>query len=178
MRMKTSTVKLNSFTFFKLSSTVFAFLFFLSFVVERPLLTVTGICAENSKPVQGVTVAIMVDGGVLTQCETAADGVYKLKVNFGKLVKLTFDKKGYLSQSVKLRTVLLGQSEKEMTANYNFEMISLPSDTSSIRFDRAVDEVMYDDVSNKFVSNMEYQERVKADFEAVKSKIFEAKATK
>jgi len=176
--MKSLKIKLDSYCFLKLSSLLVLFLFFLSFAVERPLLTVTGVCAENSKPVAGVTAAIMVDGGVLTQCETGADGIYKLKVNFGKLVKLTFDKKGYLPQTVKLRTLIIGQSEKEMTANYNFEMISLPSDTSSIRFEKSVDEIMYDDVVNAFVSNTEYKERVKSDFDMVKKLIQEQKMPK
>jgi hypothetical protein len=173
--MKSTKSTLSTFKFFKGISLVLVSFFFLSLSYERPLFTITGICSQNNKPLEGVLVSILVDGGTLSKCTTGADGKYKLTLNFGKLVKLGFEKKGYLAQTVKLRANLNGVPESEMTHQYNFEMIQLPSDTSSIRFDRSVDEIIFDNSSNKFMSNTEYSDGVKADFDAVKKLIEEAK---
>lgn len=89
------------------------------------------------------------------------------------MVKVGFEKKGYLTQTIKLRTVLNGISETEMTHIYNFEMISLPNDSSAISFDRSVDEILFDNDTKKFISNSEYKDGVKADFDAVKKMIEE-----
>lgn len=173
--MKSSKSKSSVVVFFKVSTLVLSFFFFLSLTVDRPLLTITGACLDNTKPLEGVDVSIMVDGGVLTHNITGPDGKYKLTVNFGKLVKLAYEKKGYLTQTVKLRTVLNGLPETEMTTNYNLDMLALPSDTSQIYFDKSVDEILFDNDLHKFVSNADYKERVKEDFDAVKKLIVDAR---
>ena len=173
--MKATKSKTSILRFFKITALSLSTLFFLSLTPDRPLFTITGISAENTKPVEGVLVSILIDGGAIAKCTTGADGRYKLKLNFGKLVKVGFEKKGYLTQTVKLRTMLFGVSESEMTHQYNFEMLSLPNDSSAVTFDRSVDELMYDKETNTFVSNTEYKDGVKADFEAVKKMIQEQK---
>jgi hypothetical protein len=173
--MNSSRSKSSILTFFKITTLGLMSMFFLSLTPDRPLFTITGTCTENSKPVDGVIVSILIDGGAIAKCTTAADGKYKLRLNFGKLVKVGFVKKGYLNQTVKLRTVLSGISETEMTHIYDFEMISLPNDSSTISFDRSVDEILFDNDTKKFISNSEYKDGVKADFEAVKKMIQEEK---
>ncbi len=173
--MKTPKSKSSILRFFKIATLSLASFFFLSLTPDRPLFTMTGICSENAKPVEGVLVSILIDGGAIAKCTTGADGKYKLMLNFGKLVKVGFEKKGYLTQTVKLRTVLNGIPETEMKYNYNFEMLALPNDSSNINFDRSVDEILFDNSTNSFTSNADYKDGVKAEFEALKKMIKEQK---
>ncbi|MFZ9955414.1 MAG: hypothetical protein ACO3E1_04750 [Flavobacteriales bacterium] len=60
--MNSSRNKSSILSFFKISTLGLLSLFFLSLTPDRPLFTITGACSENSKPVEGVLVSILIDG--------------------------------------------------------------------------------------------------------------------
>lgn len=62
-----------------------------------------------------------------------------------------------------------------MKYNYNFEMLTLPNDSSNISFDKSVDEILLDNSTNTFTSNTDYKDGVKVEFEALKKMIQDQK---